>query len=365
MLTTREYILRQAQQTYEKLSDEAFSVMKLTIKVEKLTSPERVHILYNQLYYSPLRPVAAAASDGPRRYMELTRHRNYNPRLIEAAIAAAVRDLGLRPDRQAPAASPSANPPAGKPAASSEHATAGRKPDIPALLERALDNPAQLWEHVLLYQLNPLQRDILITRLSLGPAPVRLSDLRRAVSGFADAAGRPATQLAVGAALAVLDGDLLTSAREAGSAGQSVVSGLHPGVTDALMALLRRYLDYLDAVTTSARSYEQVRWLATVHGISGLARAPRPKVIPGYSTALVACAERNLTAMPVALERGAWRPRSNALADFGMRLELLAAIYDRAGMRSTAGPRRTSPTQSCRSSSAPWTKSPTLNWSGQ
>lgn len=335
VLTTREYILRQAQQTYEKLSDEAFSVMKLTIKVEKLTSPERVHILYNQLYYSPLRPVAAAASDGPRRYMELTRHRNYNPRLIEAAIAAAVRDLGLRPDRQGPTASPSANPPAGEPAASSEHATAGRKLDIPALLERALDNPARLWEHVLLYQLNQLQRDILVTRLSLGPAPARLSDLRRAVSGFADAAGRPATQLAVDTALAVLDGDLLTLAREAGSAGRPVVSGLHPGVTDALIVLLRRYPDYLDAIATSACSFEQVRWLATVHGISVLG-APRPKVIPGYSTALVACAERNLTAMPVALERGAWRRRSNAFADFGMRLELLAAIYDRAGMRSTA-----------------------------
>lgn len=338
VLTTREYILRQAQQTYEKLSDEAFSIMKLTIKVEELSSSERAHILYNQLYYSPLRPAAAAASDGPRRYMELIRHRNYNPRLIEAAIAAAARDLGLRPDRQSP--SGSAAVPGSlatkEPGTSPTRTTVDQQADVPALLQRALDNPAQLWEHVLLYQLNQLQRDILITRLSLGSDPVRLADLRRAVSGFADAAGREATQLAVDTALAVLDGDLLTVTRETASARQSVVSGLHPGVTDALIALLHRYPDYLDAVLTSASGFEQVIWLATLQGVTGPTRSRRLPAIPDYSTALVACAERNLTSTPIALDRRTWFRDSNAFANFGMRLEVLAAIYIRAGKRSKA-----------------------------
>lgn len=338
VLATREYILRQAQQTYEKLTDEAFSVMKLTVKVEELSSSERAHILYNQLYYSPLRPAAAAASDGPRRYMELIRHRNYNPRLFEAAIAAGVRDLGLRPDRQAP--SESAAVPrilvTEEPGTPEARSTAGRQADVPELLQRTLDNPAQLWEHVLLYQLNQLQRDILITRLSFGSAPVRLADLRRAISGFAMAAGREPTQLAVDTALAVLDGDLLTVTRETASARQPVVSGLHPGVTDALIALLRRYPDYLEAVLSSASGFEQVIWLATLLGVTGPTRSRPLPAIPDYSTALVTCAERNLISTPIALDRRTWFRDSNAFANFGMRLEVLAAIYIRAGKRSTA-----------------------------
>lgn len=338
VLTTREYILRQAQQTYEKLSDEAFKIMKLTIKIEELSSSERAHILYNQLFYSPLRPVAAAASDGPRRYMELVRHRNYNPRLIEAAIAAAVRDLGLRPDRQtsAESAGERRSLATGERFASAATATGDQKADVPALLLKALDNPAELWEHVLLYQLNQLQRDILIARLSLGSGSVRLADLRQAALRLADASGRKTTQLAVDTALAILDGDLLTVTRDTSSARRPIASGLHPGVTDALIALLHRYPDYLDAVLMSASSFEQVIWLAAIQRATGPARSPQRQLIHDYSTALVACAERNLTSTPVALDRGTWFRDSNAFATFGMRLEVLAAIYVRAGKRSTA-----------------------------
>jgi Restriction endonuclease len=338
ILTTREYVLKQAQQTYEKLGDEAFSLMKLTIKVEELSTAERAHILYNQLYYSPLRRDAAAASDGPRRYMALTRHRNYNPRLVEAAIAAAVRDLGLRPERRAlaNAVGASASVAVEETNASSVRTPADRKVDVPALLEKALDNPAELWVHVLLYQLNQLQRDILITRLSLGAAPVRLADLQQAVAGFGDAAGRTATPLAVDSALAVLDGDLVTVTRDTAPAEQPVVSGLHPGVTDALVALLRDYPDYLDAVLASAFCFEQVIWLATLQGVTRSARPRRLQAIPDFWTALVACAERNLTASPIALDRGSRIRRSSAFKDFGRRLEVLAAIYTGAGKRSTA-----------------------------
>jgi hypothetical protein len=93
ILTTREYILRQAQQDYERLNDDVFNVVKLAINIESLTLAERAHILYNQLFFSPLRHAAAAAPSGRERYMALTRHLNYNPRLVEATIAATTRKL--------------------------------------------------------------------------------------------------------------------------------------------------------------------------------------------------------------------------------------------------------------------------------
>jgi hypothetical protein len=92
ILTTRDYVLQQARQTYEKLGDDILEHAKIMLGLDKITPSERAHVLYNQLYYSPLRQQAAAT---PRRqqYEEITNHPNYNPRLIQAAISAAVRDL--------------------------------------------------------------------------------------------------------------------------------------------------------------------------------------------------------------------------------------------------------------------------------
>jgi hypothetical protein len=165
---------------------------------------------------------------------------------------------------------------------------------------------------------------------------VRLADLRQAVSALTDAAGRKATPLAVDTALAVLDGDLLSMTRDNTSAKQSVVSSLHPGVTDALISLLHDDPDYVSAVLVSASSFEQVTWLATIQGIIDPRRSRQLKAIPDYSSALVTCAERNLTSAPIALDRDTWFRDRNAFAEFGMRLEILAAIYARAGKRSTS-----------------------------
>src|SRR6202044_397641 len=102
---------------------------------------ERAHILYNQLFFSPLRLAAAAAPDGARRYMALTMHPNYNPRLIEAAIAAISRDLRANSGRLATAENLNDS----RPHFENEREMAwarssnGETPDVPALLRGALD----------------------------------------------------------------------------------------------------------------------------------------------------------------------------------------------------------------------------------
>lgn len=338
ILTTREYVLRQAQQTYERLNDEAFNLTKLMVGIESLTRSERAHILYNQLFFSPLRSAAAAASDGPRRYMALTRHKNYNPRLIEAAIAAAVRDLGLRPDRLTGSADTANSVRSAKNDGDALAAspTGDQYPDVPALLQRALDLPAQLWEHVLLHQLSQLQREILVTRLSLGPEPVSIADFLQVASDFAGASTTRPTQLDLDMALKVLDGDLLIITSQVASAKQLLISGLYPGVSDALIVILLNYPDYLRALMASASTFEQVRWLAELPSIISPQLSREGQLFDDYSTELADCAERNLAAPPVGMNRGLWYHKQSEFADFGMRLEVLSAIYGTAGKRSTA-----------------------------
>lgn len=338
ILTTRDYILRQAQQTYEKLNDEAFSITKVVINIESLTVAERAHILYNQLFFSSLRSAAAAAPDGPRRYMALTRHPNYNPRLIEAAIAATSRDIRIQSRRlTGPEYSTDSRPYSENEGDVGWITTSDRDaPDVPALLQRALDRPEQMWEHVLLHQLTQLQREILITRLSLGTATVDMADFLRLVSNFASASGNKQTQLALDMDLKVLDGDLLSVTRPSTRANQLRVNRLHPGVADSLIAMLHKYSDYLQGLTASASTFEQVRWLAEFLGIIRPQRSGRGPVVIGSSTNLIHCAERNLTAPSIAIDHGIWFGKSREFSDFGKRLETLSAIYASTGQYSTA-----------------------------
>jgi hypothetical protein len=323
VLTTREYILRQAQQTYENLSDEIFAVAKHLVRIEELTTAERTHIMYNQLYYSQLRPAVIADHGCRAKCAKLTGHKNYNPRLVEMAIAAAVRDLGLRPNRLISESS------------LADRLT-GRNIDIPALIRKALDSPVRMWEHVLLRQLNELHRLVLVTRLSLGSAPVRMADLLRAAAGVCIAFGRTPSALDLDMALAVLDSDFLTVTRETVPPDQPVVGPLHAGIVDAVIAMLQRYDDYVNALMASISGYEQVKWLAAFFGVTGSSRSRTAEVPQHRALELVKCAERNLFAGPMALDYGLWPAEVRQYSDFGSRMEVLEAIYRRTGQVSTA-----------------------------
>src|SRR5262245_45963924 len=57
---------------------------------------DRVHILRNQLHYSPMGALVDESIDLAGRFTEIVRHRNYNPRVIEMTIEAEVRCSGFK-----------------------------------------------------------------------------------------------------------------------------------------------------------------------------------------------------------------------------------------------------------------------------
>lgn len=178
ILTTREYILQQATQTYEPLRRAtALSDAKFILDLHHYTKHQRAHILYNHIYFSGLSKAARASVLEGRRYRNLIDHRNYNPRLVEL-VTATYKNHGSS-------------------VAFSDYA------------ESALDDPVHLWETIFEDQLSELERNLLVV-LATFQARVALADLVTAVSAYESVKlGAPSTRLEVMRAIKRLQGTFL------------------------------------------------------------------------------------------------------------------------------------------------------------
>ncbi len=86
ILTTREYILSDALNYYEKLERYNVEIAKCTLDLGHYTKYIRAKILYNHLERAEL-PIASIESLlKDKRYKILIEHKNYNPRIIETFI---------------------------------------------------------------------------------------------------------------------------------------------------------------------------------------------------------------------------------------------------------------------------------------
>ena len=86
ILSTREYILSEAIIHFEKFSLKNIELAKCTIELNKYTDDIRAKILYNHLAEAelPIEYVRALLKD--KQYLKIIRHKNFNPRIIEAFI---------------------------------------------------------------------------------------------------------------------------------------------------------------------------------------------------------------------------------------------------------------------------------------
>lgn len=83
ILTTREYILKQAKENYEALSRGGIDAAQSVIELEDYTDLIRAQILYNHLFFSELPQSFLAEIVKQKAYKKIISHKNYNPRIIE------------------------------------------------------------------------------------------------------------------------------------------------------------------------------------------------------------------------------------------------------------------------------------------
>ncbi len=209
VLTTREYILNRALQTYGKLADGELNMVKSMILLEDYTKAIRARILYNHLYFSQLPQNVVVAFTQPQVYRPIIEHRNFNPRLIGAMI-----DLSRQPED-----------PQG----------------FVGEFMTNLNNPWRVWDVAFSEHLEPSAQDLLLVLTTL-PAEVSLEVLRRAFEAFEGVRGvrlpRERKAYEFERAVKLLDGTFIRTKRRD---GWTVGGFQNPSIRDYMEAWLRAH----------------------------------------------------------------------------------------------------------------------------
>ena len=146
ILTTREYILHDAQKTYEVLKPSRIDLYKYIVGIDQISPLQRAQILYNHIYFAELPESEVKRFIGSHVYLRLVDSRRFNPRLIEFAISSHLQ------------------------AVSSASLTLANR------MLRVFLRPEELWGHIFDYQLTADQR-ILLWSVALSPRSLDLAAL--------------------------------------------------------------------------------------------------------------------------------------------------------------------------------------------
>lgn len=152
VLTTREYILKQAGMIYEPFDKARLDAKKCIVDLETYSRRIRAQILYNHLFFSDLGEGYVEELIASGKYRDIVDHPNYSPRLIQYLTSMDwVADVG-------------------------------RSSYVSKFLSN-LDNPILIWEHAFDRQISRPSQDLLLILASL-PERVEIRDLEVAFESF-------------------------------------------------------------------------------------------------------------------------------------------------------------------------------------
>ena len=206
LLTTREYILKDALQVYERLerAEREGLLAPLALDASRFTRLDKARILLNHVWHTHDGQTHVRTLLTDRAWKQIVDHRNYNPRLLRVTI---------------------------------EAAEAGRttKPLVDALLE-ALENPHLVWDAMWRRHLDEAERCVLRAALSL-PRIFQQEALRTAWEAMCAAHDCPASTTRFREALDLLHGLFLQDFANGDGTGM-LLRFANPSVGDFLRNVL-------------------------------------------------------------------------------------------------------------------------------
>tara|TARA_R110002049_G_scaffold187779_1_gene356050 strand:- start:652 stop:2946 length:2295 start_codon:yes stop_codon:yes gene_type:complete len=152
ILATREYILKQAKNSFELLDDPSLELARCTLDLSKYTRKIKALILYNHLFFADVPVVHLKNLIDTKTYIKLIEHKSYNPRIIETFVK-------------------------------SQFWEATKPEDFSRRLLSFFDNPTSVWEHAFENTIYKGSQVVLLVLSTLG-TPVLLEDLKIAVNAF-------------------------------------------------------------------------------------------------------------------------------------------------------------------------------------
>ncbi|MFD0259938.1 restriction endonuclease [Kitasatospora indigofera] len=153
IMTTREYILRQASQVYEPLQRvPTLTTGKIILNLAHYTRQQKAQILYNHLHFAGLPSKALESLMKDKAYKGIIDHANFNPRIIEL-VTSNFENSG----------------------------TSAR--NFASYFIGALNDPRDLWERIFEGQLSTTERNLLLVLASMGKQ-VEGGDLLHALTAY-------------------------------------------------------------------------------------------------------------------------------------------------------------------------------------
>ncbi|MFD8570931.1 hypothetical protein [Streptomyces sp. NPDC059639] len=220
ILTTREYILRDAKRTYERLEN-IDNRLNFVLELTAYSRSDRARILYNHLWHSDV-ALSCLREIGTGGYKQIIDHRGYNPRLIEYCTGGAF-DI--------------------------------ESSGYPVRFKATLDHPERIWRTAFDKHLQEEHRLLALSLCTL-PRHANLEDLREAYISLCNKAGIPNAGRSFRDTLEVLEGTFITIGRN--EAGRPTVSHANPSVTEFCLSRIESDSELLGNIIESAVFFEQL-----------------------------------------------------------------------------------------------------------
>lgn len=228
VLTTREYILKDAVEAFEAFRRYGLSKMRFLLELPSYSPLERAKILHNHVWHSELPMSAKEELAVDRGYRRIVEHRNFNPRVIEYIT-------GLQP---------------GHPV---ELPNDARWLDFAA---DALDHPTEIWRQAFERELGDVERGLLLALVTM-PDEAHVDDLHRVFDSWATHGDLPPRPHRYESALRIVD-DTFTGTRLR-DGGELFITVANPGLTDFLQKQLLAAPETVSLALESALFIEQAQ----------------------------------------------------------------------------------------------------------
>ena len=89
VLTTRDYLLKQAEAEYGRLDEADLSPITLSVRMDHYSAGTRAQILYNLVYFSGVPEAEKRRVADPYNWRAIVHHQNFDPRLLERTLGLA------------------------------------------------------------------------------------------------------------------------------------------------------------------------------------------------------------------------------------------------------------------------------------
>ena len=100
VMTTRDYILHQAQSQSERLASTEIKLSEFTLNVGLYTRSVKARMLFNHICFSDLTTSQRSQLLADNFYLNIIKHRNFNPRIISLLTSSQYLDLADKPIRE-------------------------------------------------------------------------------------------------------------------------------------------------------------------------------------------------------------------------------------------------------------------------